>query len=383
MKRLLIFLPIFCFSTVLKAQTDTVITIKNTPYKHVDVIAKFTQGDFKNYISNNLQYNRHIQNTVKGLLTLIMEIGVDGTVSHAKILKSLSPSIDSEVLHIINTSPKWEPAMLNGQKVTMQMIFNISIGIKGSRTGSSTKDNPKKIKASVKKTVDSIDKKRVTIIKKNPMLVLPQHIDVKKDIPLKTKKHIPSVTKKTKTPVYKKAPPAVIIKKASVKKTIPATMPKQIVKKAPLLIIKMAKPIAIKKEPVTTINKTTSLIRKNRPIIKRAKKIVKGKKFEAISSNPVYPGGDLAFHRFLGENIHYPAKSKLNNIEGLVNTSFVIEKDGSISDVEVLSSPAEDLSQEAIRVLLSSPKWKPAIQSGLPVSYKFNITLHFSLQNKP
>lgn len=429
-KKYLILLPILCISAIVKAQTDTVINVNKTSYKHVDIIARFTQGDFKNYIASNLQYNHHVENTIKGLISLIMEIEADGRVSHVKILKSLSPQIDQEVLHIVSSSPKWEPAMLNGQKVSMQMIFNINIVINGTKTNPPVKENQKTNNAVTNNTVSPIDKKPIfstaknitsvthipAVVKKDipPILKNTAHVAhipaitkktialtakteysstikktspvppvVKRNVPLNIKKTTPLVAKKTIPFVKKEITPIVIAKKVPVKKTIPSIPPKPI-----LPVAKKASPGIAKKKglPVIKIAPKTITSKKTLLITKKTKPIVKKKKvdiFNAVSSQPMYPGGITAFHKYLGENVQYPAKSKLNNIEGVVNVRFVIEKDGSISNVEIISSPADDLGQEAIRVLLASPKWKPAMQNGIAVSYKYTITINFTLQNKP
>jgi protein TonB len=134
-------------------------------------------------------------------------------------------------------------------------------------------------------------------------------------------------------------------------------------------------------------------VKKAEPLIAKEKAPAPAKKprrvairqdlFHPTGSYPVFPGGGMpAFFKYLGGNISYPPDSKKANIEGNVLLTFVIEEDGSVNDVEIISSPAEDLSQEAIRVLLASPKWKPARQNGRNVSVSYQIPIKFTLNNK-
>ena len=101
--------------------------------------------------------------------------------------------------------------------------------------------------------------------------------------------------------------------------------------------------------------------------------------FTLIEKAPEYPGGWQAYYNYLGENIVYPQKAKQNNIQGKVILTFVIGKDGHINDLQVLSSPDDDLSIEALRVVRSAPAFIPGIQNGKPVRVQFTIPITFSL----
>jgi len=103
-----------------------------------------------------------------------------------------------------------------------------------------------------------------------------------------------------------------------------------------------------------------------------------GKSYDAEFPN----GGMQAFYEYLNQNIHYPVISKINRIEGEVNLTFVINTDGTVTDVKILDSPAEDLGQEAVRVLLACPKWRPAVQNSVPVKRTFTVPINFRLQDK-
>ena len=86
-----------------------------------------------------------------------------------------------------------------------------------------------------------------------------------------------------------------------------------------------------------------------------------------------------AFYKFLGENIKYPEQAKKTNVQGTVFVSFIIEKDGSVSNVKTVRGLGAGTDQEAERVLGLSPNWVVGIQDGKPVRVKYNIPVKFSL----
>ena len=95
---------------------------------------------------------------------------------------------------------------------------------------------------------------------------------------------------------------------------------------------------------------------------------------------PVFPGGDAALLKWISERIVYPAVAAENGIDGLVSCSFVVNVDGSISNVEVARSKDPLLDKEAVRVLKLMPNWKPGMQGGKFVRVKYNVPVRFRLQ---
>lgn len=95
---------------------------------------------------------------------------------------------------------------------------------------------------------------------------------------------------------------------------------------------------------------------------------------------PQFPGGDAALLKWIAEHVSYPAVAAENGIEGLVSCSFVINTDGSISQVEILRSKDPLLDKEAVRVLKMMPNWKPGMQQGKAVRVKYTVPVRFRLQ---
>lgn len=99
--------------------------------------------------------------------------------------------------------------------------------------------------------------------------------------------------------------------------------------------------------------------------------------FQVVEDMPTFPGD---INKWLGKNVKYPVIAQENNIQGRVTVQFVIEKDGSITDVKVLRSVDPSLDKEAVRVVKSMPKWKPGKQRGKPVRVSYTVPINFRLQ---
>ncbi len=102
--------------------------------------------------------------------------------------------------------------------------------------------------------------------------------------------------------------------------------------------------------------------------------------FQVVEDNPEFPGGMGELYKFLGQNTKYPPIAKESGIQGRVFVNFVVEKDGSISNVKVLRGIGGGCDEEAIRVVKSMPRWKPGKQRGKAVRVSFNLPIKFTLQ---
>lgn len=100
---------------------------------------------------------------------------------------------------------------------------------------------------------------------------------------------------------------------------------------------------------------------------------------DSVEQMPTFKGGVTALMQYLNSSIKYPVEAEENGIQGRVVTSFVIETDGSVTDVKVTKSIHPALDKEAIRVVKSMPKWNPGMQNGKPVRTKFFMPVTFGL----
>ena len=103
--------------------------------------------------------------------------------------------------------------------------------------------------------------------------------------------------------------------------------------------------------------------------------------FTVVETMPEFPGGQGALLQYLAKSIKYPVIAQENGIQGRVVLSFVIEKDGRLTNIQVLQTPDRSLSEEAIRVLNKSPKWSPGKQRNQVVRVKYTLPVDFRVQN--
>ena len=103
--------------------------------------------------------------------------------------------------------------------------------------------------------------------------------------------------------------------------------------------------------------------------------------FVLVESMPEFPGGQQALFKYLSENVKYPVIAQENGIQGRVICQFVVNKDGSIDDIEVVRSGGDpSLDKEAVRLIRSMPKWKPGRHKGKAVRVKYAVPVNFKLQ---
>ncbi len=103
--------------------------------------------------------------------------------------------------------------------------------------------------------------------------------------------------------------------------------------------------------------------------------------FDIVEDQPEFPGGIQAFYAFVGKNMKYPKQARRMGIEGKVYVQFVVDKDGSVTDVRAVKGIGAGCDEEAERVLRSSPRFKPGKQRGRPVKVRMMMPIIFKLNN--
>lgn len=104
--------------------------------------------------------------------------------------------------------------------------------------------------------------------------------------------------------------------------------------------------------------------------------------YTIVEQMPEFPGGEAELIHYISKNIQYPQEAKEKGIQGYVYIGFVIEKDGSVSNIRNLRGVDSELGAEAMRVVESMPKWKPGMHNGEFVRVSYQIPIHFKLEDK-
>ena len=102
--------------------------------------------------------------------------------------------------------------------------------------------------------------------------------------------------------------------------------------------------------------------------------------YQIVEEMPVFPGGEQALMDYVSKNVVYPKEAQEKGISGRVFVGFIVEKDGSVSDVKVLRGIGGGCDEEAVRVISGLPKWKPGKQEGKPVRVSYQMPINFKLQ---
>ncbi|MBQ3738358.1 MAG: TonB family protein [Bacteroidales bacterium] len=108
--------------------------------------------------------------------------------------------------------------------------------------------------------------------------------------------------------------------------------------------------------------------------------VVEQEIFQIVEEMPAFPGGEQKLMEYVGKNIKYPQIARESGIQGRVFVGFVVEPDGSVSNVKLLRGIGGGCDEEAMRVIKSMPKWKPGKQRGKAVRVSYQIPVMFRLQ---
>ena len=102
--------------------------------------------------------------------------------------------------------------------------------------------------------------------------------------------------------------------------------------------------------------------------------------FVIVEDMPEFPGGELALRQWISNNVKYPVIAAENGVQGRVYVTFVVDRDGSITNARIARGVDPSLDQEALRVVNNLPKWKPGKQRGKPVRVSYTVPINFQLQ---
>lgn len=115
------------------------------------------------------------------------------------------------------------------------------------------------------------------------------------------------------------------------------------------------------------------------PIIVEEEEVEEEQIFTIVEDQPEFPGGHSAMMQYLNQNLRYPTMAREAGIQGTVFVTFVVERDGSITDVRIVRGLGGGLDEEALRVVRNMPSWTPGRQRGQAVRVQFNLPIRFVL----
>lgn len=130
---------------------------------------------------------------------------------------------------------------------------------------------------------------------------------------------------------------------------------------------------------ITTLLLSSAAYSQDKSTAKKASKDEKVYAFVSTDTQPSFQGGMKKFYEYLAKNIKYPEQALKKGIQGKVFLSYIVEKDGSLSQIKVEKAAGSGLDEEALRVMKASPNWVAGTIKGVPVRVKYNIPISFTL----
>ncbi len=386
MKKTMLYM-IICLLCVSLANAQNNNPLNNSPDKDtiqevfVDSVIhpKFPGGDeaLMQYLSENLVYPPTIQDRrFKGKVLVQFVVETDGSISNVEVVRSLYKDLDEEVVRVIKNMPKWIPAKQDGKAIREYYKLPISFELADNSTTTDSSSNNtiqeenERVFATDGPFPEFPGGEEAFIQYLNENLVYPKSaferkiegkvvvgFDVEADGSITNVKVANSVDEDLDEEAVR------VIK--NMPKWIPAKQDGKAIREYYKL------PISFE----LADNSTTTDSSSNNTIQEENERV-----FVEVEQLPEFPGGKKAFIQYLNENLVYPKSAYERKVEGKVVVSFVVEADGSITNVKVANSVDEDLDKEAVRVVKAMPKWIPGKHKGKAVPVLFRcLPINFQL----
>ena len=380
-------------------------------YEKVEKEAEFPGGleAMYKWIGYHLKYPEECRaKSIQGRVTIQFVINKDGSISEIKTLRSPNPLLSKEGIRIVNAMPKWKPAQNKGKVVASYFRLPISFRLAGTQKTETITEQGAQIKPVVLTAVSKPTGKPVEETADDGIFDEPEtkaefpggleamykwigeHLKYPEECKAKgiqgrvTIQFV--VNKDGSIPEIKtlRSPNPLLSDEAiRVVKAMPKWKPAQNKGKAVRsrfrLPINFRIPDTEKKVTITGQGKPSGEVTTITGQGKPSGEVVDDNVSIIHETDAEFPGGLEAMYKWIADQLKYPEECIAKNIQGRVTTQFVVDIDGSITDIKVLKSPDDLLSQEAIRIVKAMPKWKPATYDSKPVRRDLRIPLNFRL----
>ncbi len=306
------------------AENDTILAV-------VDKEPEFPGGNAARieFIQKNIKYPEDAQrNKLEGKVNIQFVVSSIGQIIQAKVVKKLSPSLDEEALRVINSFPRWIPGELNGKKVPVYRVMQVTF----KYTPVENAGENWQMTDSTLIVIDSIK----LPLKFNLEVINSEQIDTGFIL-----KPFPEATLNKIIEQYGQA-----------------------ARNGVLLM---------KTYDILNLHNDTS----------KCKIVYNGYTYKDVSKVPQFPGGDIALMNYLALHIKYPIIDQENGYQGKVVVQFVIDRSGKVKDPKVVTSVSPGLDREALRVVSQIPDWIPGEINGKKENIDYTLPIVFKIEGKP
>ena len=309
----------------LETSPVTSLAPQDSVFQAVEEMPEFPGGmkAMMQFIFSNVKYPAISQeNGTQGRVITQFTVGKDGSITDAKVLRSVDPYLDKEALRVISAMPKWKPGKQGGKVVATRFTMPIDFRLPS--------DEPEE-----RPVISAITLKVDGAVPEKPTLKIGD-------------KEVSKILVDGKeVPIGDKEVSKILVDG----------------KEVPIGEFVENHPAAIGSFAEGDIHVTDAA----------------DQVFEIVEEAPEFPGGMQAMMEYLAKNIRYPAKAHEANVQGRVITQFTVGKDGAIRDAKVVRSVSPELDAEALRVISAMPNWKPGKQGGKAVATQFTVPVVFRL----
>lgn len=379
------------YRLTLKAMPTEAIASDSTSVPDTQPLFPGGLGAVMKFMSENVAFPQELHGTdIKGKVIVKFTVEADGTVTNAKVEKSLNPLIDSEVLKALQKMPRWSPATLKGQPVAADCFLPVKVDNKATdntvqsnnANSSANRDKWPQFPGGEKKFYEYVinnTKFPAKAIDQGLMGYSTVGFSIADDGSVTDVKVL-----EVSDPMFKYEAMRVI-----------ATMPRwtnmqqsggrnahfkveigfgaHFVEYYDTLGFNDSNKHIVHSRSLETVNNPfiPGLLK---PHLSNGENV-----FDRTAGMPSFPGGNEKLMEYLNKNIVYPKNAVKQGKQGTVIVSFVVDKDGSITEVEVVRGIDPLLDNEAKRVVAGMPKWNPGKMKGNPVRVKYKIPAKFRL----
>ncbi|MEI7830375.1 MAG: TonB family protein [Prolixibacteraceae bacterium] len=350
----------------------------------VEEMPEFPGGEnaLRDFIGSKVKYpDFAVKENIQGMVFVTFVVKSDGTVGNAKVIRGVHPIIDEEALRVINLLPTWKPGKQRGQAVNVSYTIPVQFALEGDK-------NAKQALPFPAPKVGSQRPDGVYIVVEE-MPEFPGGELALRDFIVSTVKYPAEAAKQN---IQGKVFVTFVVKAdgtvgdAKIARGVHPLLDDEAIRVVNLLPV--WKPGRQKGEAVSvsyTVPVKFALDGgKNEKMIdpSLAAGPQKGEKqvFIVVEEMPEFPGGELELRRFIARTVKYPVEAQKDKIQGKVFVSFVVSSTGKVEQAKIERSVSLALDAEAIRVVSSSPEWKPGKQRGQAVSVAYTIPIEFKLQ---
>ena len=344
---------------------------ENTPYIMVEKMPTFQGGDlnvFRNWVQSKIQYPKEAMDKgINGRVVCSFVVEKDGSLTEFDVLQSPDKSLADEVVRILKTSPKWEPGEQRGEKVRVKYMVPIVFSI-GNKNVADANVHGRVIDAKTKKQVPNV----AVLIKEKSIGVFADESGQ-------------YIIKGQPEGIYTLIASAVGYKSAEKSVSIAPDKNVEVNFELEENVVSLNEVTVSSDTKVAEANAKAAAAKvqeaANAQVAAEAKVAEDGDMpYVKVEKMPTFMGGDLnVFRNWVQSKIQYPKEAMDKGIKGRVVCSFVVEKDGLLTEFDVLQSPDKSLGDEVVRILKTSPKWEPGEQRGEKVRVKYTVPIVFSL----